>query len=368
MLARAARAAGANFSSAARRAARAPLRAPPMRAEPPAAAAGDAARLASGSAPAGAAPPPPRPVTIAPSRAGTSAAAASAPVICAVAQMTSTADRAANYATVEALAEEARRRGAAVAFFPENFHFLGTSPAASLAAAEPLGGPALGRYRALARRLGLWLSLGGFQEAGPDALRLYNTHVVIDAEGEIAATYRKIHLFDLDLSATGGPVITESAFTAPGDGLAACASPAGVLGLSTCYDLRFPAVYQRLAFDHGADVLLVPSAFTVETGRAHWEPLLRARAIETQCWVVAAAQAGAHNERRRSYGHSMIIDPWGEVVARLEDPEATGIAVAQVDPARLLEVRARMPVAAHRAAAAERVARDAAPPAGRRGV
>jgi predicted amidohydrolase len=300
MLARAACAAGANFSSAARRAARAPSRVLPMRAEPPAAAAGDVARLASGSAPG-------------------AAAAVSAPVTIAVAQMTSTADRSANFATVEALAEEARRRGAAVAFFPENFHFLGTSPAASLAAAEPLGGPALGRYRALARRLGLWLSLGGFQEAGPDPQRLYNTHVVIDAEGEIAATYRKIHLFDVDLSATGGPVLTESAFTAPGDGLAARASPAGVLGLSTCYDLRFPAVYQRLAFDLGADVLLVPSAFTVETGRAHWEAvssrnclyaLSLSRPKPTTCRPLFAAAPLARNRdavlrgRRRAGGRA----------------------------------------------------------------
>lgn len=223
-----------------------------------------------------------------------------------------------------------------------------TSLLQSLAIAEPLTGPTIARYSALAKRLGLWLSLGGFQEKGPDPSHLFNCHVIIDAGGHIAATYRKIHLFNVDVP--GGPVLMESRFTSPGTQLAVCDSPAGRLGLSVCYDLRFPEVYQRLVLDMGAEVLLVPSAFTVATGKAHWEVLLRARAIETQCYVVAAAQAGRHNEKRESYGHSIIVDPWGTVVGKLDDPHATGIAVAEVDLDAMRKVRERMPVAEHRAA------------------
>ncbi|PSC76452.1 nitrilase 2 [Micractinium conductrix] len=234
-------------------------------------------------------------------------------------------------------------------FLPENVSFLGENFTESLAIAEPLHppGPTLERYCRLAAASGVWLSLGGFQEAGPDPGHLYNTHVVISSSGEVAATYRKVHLFNVDVP--GGPVLMESRFTAPGERLAVCDSPAGRLGLSVCYDLRFPELYQRLAFDLGAQLLLVPSAFTVATGRAHWEVLLRARAIETQCYVVAAAQAGKHNARRESYGHSLMIDPWGEVVARLEDPLATGIACADIDLEKLRSIRTRMPVAEHRA-------------------
>ena len=124
-----------------------------------------------------------------------------------------------------------------------------------------------------------------------------------------------------------------------------------MLGLTVCYDLRFPEMYQALTWGpHGATLLSVPSAFTKVTGEAHWELLLRARAVECQCYVVAAAQAGRHNAKRESYGHALIIDPWGEVVARLDDPNATGIAVAEIDPARVAAVRAKMPIAAHRAA------------------
>ena len=233
-------------------------------------------------------------------------------------------------------------------FLPENFNFLGLSPAESLASAELLDGPIIQQYASLARRLQLWLSLGGFQERGPDPAHLFNCHMIINAAGEVAATYRKIHLFNVDVP--GGPVLMESRFTAPGTQLVTCDSPAGRLGLSTCYDLRFPEVYQRLVFDLGAEILLVPSAFTVATGEAHWEVLLRARAIETQSYVVAAAQAGRHNEKRESYGHSLIVDPWGNVVAQLPDPQATGIAVAEVDLAAMRAIRERMPVAAHRAA------------------
>ncbi|OAE27480.1 hypothetical protein AXG93_3911s1630 [Marchantia polymorpha subsp. ruderalis] len=192
------------------------------------------------------------------------------------------------------------------------------------------------------REAGLWLSLGGFQEKGPDAGHLYNTHVVLDDAGGVRGVYRKIHLFDVDVP--GGPVLKESRSTAPGSDIIAVDSPIGKLGLTVCYDLRFPELYQQLRFQENAQILLVPSAFTKKTGEAHWEILLRARAVETQCYVIAAAQAGKHNEKRESYGDALIIDPWGTVIARCADKEATGIAVAELDHQFLESVRQRMPI------------------------
>lgn len=231
-------------------------------------------------------------------------------------------------------------------FLPECFSFIGSSQQESLSKAEPLDGPAMARYRQLARDTSLWLSLGGFQETGPDPQHIYNCHVVLDPSGETAAWYRKIHLFDVDVP--NGPILMESRTTAAGDKLAVCPSPAGVLGLTVCYDLRFPDVYQRLAWDMGAQVLLVPSAFTKVTGAAHWEVLLRARAIETQCYVIAAAQAGRHNEKRESYGHSLVIDPWGEVIGRFSDPLSTGVITADIDLLVMDQVREKMPIREHR--------------------
>jgi predicted amidohydrolase len=274
----------------------------------------------------------------------------------AVAQMTSVGNIETNFQTCKTLAEQAVSQGAKILFLPENFNFLGISPAESLALAEPLNGPIISRYAALAKSLNIWLSLGGFQERGPDPEHLYNCQVIINAAGDVAASYRKIHLFNVDVP--GGPVLMESRFTAPGTGLATCDSPVGRLGLSVCYDLRFPAVYQRLAFELGAEILLIPSAFTVATGKAHWEVLLRARAIETQTYVVAAAQAGRHNEKRESYGHSLIIDPWGRVIGKLDDPLATGIAVAEVDLEEMRSIRERMPVQEHRLAGQVAIEKD----------
>jgi predicted amidohydrolase len=274
----------------------------------------------------------------------------------AVAQMTSVGNIETNFQTCKTLAEQAVSQGAKILFLPENFNFLGMSPTESLALAEPLDGPIIARYAALAKSLGVWLSLGGFQERGPDPEHLYNCHVIINSDGDVAASYRKIHLFNVDVP--GGPVLMENRFTSPGTGLATCDTPVGRLGLSVCYDLRFPAVYQRLAFELGAEILLVPSAFTVATGKAHWEVLLRARAIETQTYVVAAAQAGQHNEKRESYGHSLIIDPWGKVISKLDDPLVTGIAVAEIDLAEMRSIRERMPVKEHRLAGQGAIEKD----------
>jgi predicted amidohydrolase len=258
-----------------------------------------------------------------------------------------------NLATCTRLANDAKAAGASLLCLPECFAFIGARAKEAQNMAEPLGGPLLQRYRELARDTGLWLSLGGFQEKpeGYDSdpeRRIYNTHCVINPAGELRAAYRKIHLFDAPFVK-----LVESAFTLPGEEVVACdCNPVGRLGLSVCYDVRFPELYQSLKFGKGADVLLVPAAFTVPTGKAHWELLLRTRAIENQAYVIAAAQAGLHNEdgnRRESYGHAMIIDPWGQVLAKLEDPIGTGVAVAEIDvAARLGELENKMPLAVHR--------------------
>jgi predicted amidohydrolase len=232
-------------------------------------------------------------------------------------------------------------------FLPECFAFIGVKGTDALAVMEPLDGPLLGRYRELAARHRLWLSLGGFAEKGPDRDRRFNAHVIVNDAGEIQASYRKIHLFDVDMGDVNGPVLMESATAAAGETLVTCDSPAGKLGLTVCYDLRFPEMFARLRYELGCEVMLVPSAFTKPTGQAHWETLLRARAIETQSYVVAAAQAGVHSEGRASHGHAMIVDPWGKVVAEL-DGEETGIAVADVDLGYLKDVRSRIPVETHR--------------------
>eukprot|EP00903_Cladosiphon_okamuranus_P010756 g10163.t2 len=236
-------------------------------------------------------------------------------------------------------------------------------------AAEPLTGPSMTRYCNLAKDNGIWLSLGGFQEkVPPEAIpssdrtdrdeeprqplpaqsqgsRVFNTHVIISGRGEIEAAYRKIHLFDVDIP--GGPVLMESLYTQAGQEMSVCeGSPAGSLGLSTCYDLRFPEMYACLA--KSSQVVLVPSAFTVPTGRAHWEVLLRARAIETQAYVIASAQVGQHNEKRTSYGHSLIVDPWGEVLADAGGEDSPCIRTAEIDLSRVSQVRSSMPIQQHR--------------------
>ena len=265
----------------------------------------------------------------------------------AVGQMSASSDVERNLEVVADLCARAKDRGCAMLFLPECFAFIGVKGTDALAVMEPLDGPLLGRYRELAARHRLWLSLGGFAEKGPDRDRRFNAHVIVNDAGEIQASYRKIHLFDVDMGDVNGPVLMESATAAAGETLVTCDSPAGKLGLTVCYDLRFPEMFARLRYELGCEVMLVPSAFTKPTGQAHWETLLRARAIETQSYVVAAAQAGVHSEGRASHGHAMIVDPWGKVVAEL-DGEETGIAVADVDLGYLKDVRSRIPVETHR--------------------
>ncbi|XP_015877100.2 deaminated glutathione amidase, chloroplastic/cytosolic [Ziziphus jujuba] len=275
-----------------------------------------------------------------------SAMAAANSVRVAAAQMTSINDLAANFATCSQLVKEAASSGAKLVCFPETFSYLAVKDGEALKIAEDLDGPIMQRYCSLARESNIWLSLGGFQEKGPDDSHMYNTHVVIDDAGNIRSTYRKIHLFNVDVP--GGRSYNEGKFTEAGKDVVAVDSPVGRLGLSVCYDLRFPELYQKLRFQYDAQILLVPSAFTAVTGQAHWEILLRARAIETQCYVIASAQAGKHNQNRESYGDTLIIDPWGTVVGRLPDRLSTGITVADIDFSLIDSVRANMPIAEHR--------------------
>jgi len=267
----------------------------------------------------------------------------------AVAQMCSSNDREANLASCSRLCEEAVNQRASLLCLPECFSFIGTHSTEASGVVEPVDGSGewLSRYQELARSHNIWLSLGGYQETGPDAERRYNTHVLMNSSGEIVETYRKVHLYDVEYPA-GGISMRESATVAPGSELKSAATPFGTLGLMVCYDMRFPAISEALRFSRGASVLLYPSAFMPATGKAHWEVLLRARAIETQCYVLAAAQCGRHSDKRASYGHAIGVDPWGEVVASCADPDTEGIAVLEIDPDKLRDVRGRMPLAEQR--------------------
>jgi predicted amidohydrolase len=178
-----------------------------------------------------------------------------------------------------------------------------------------------------------------------DDRRSYNTAVVVDPRGQLVARYRKVHLFDVDIP--GRATLRESEATAPGDELVVVDVDGARVGLTICYDLRFPELYRELVLDHGAEVLLVPAAFTAHTGAAHWQVLLRARAIENQAWLIAAAQWGRHNEKRESYGHTMIIDPWGTVIG--EQHAGDGVVVETLDGEAVAKRRSQMPCAKHAA-------------------
>jgi len=263
----------------------------------------------------------------------------------AVVQMCSTDDLAKNLEAAEAFVREAAEAGAELVALPENFAFL-RREGQPVPCRQGLDGEILGCARAWARELGVWLLAGTFPEIVPgDAARFHNTSVLVAASGEIEAVYRKIHLFDVDLSEDGGGAYRESALVAPGDTLVVADTPFGALGLSVCYDLRFPELYRAMA-DRGARWLAVPSAFTPQTGKDHWEVLLRARAIENQAFVLAPAQAGRHGPDRASYGRSMIVDPWGLVLAQAAD--RPGVVVADCRTADLERIRAGLPALRHR--------------------
>lgn len=263
--------------------------------------------------------------------------------VVAVTQMTSQKNKAENFDAVVERTRVAKSFGAQLVCFPENFAFLGSDEQDAKSAAEPLDGQTVTRLRALAKELKVWLSLGGFQEKISGNDKYANTHLVMDDHGELVATYRKMHLFSVELF--DGTIYNEAKSVIPGDEPVCVKAPFFTAGLSICYDLRFPEYYARLR-KLGAQVLLVPAAFTSETGKAHWEVLLRARAIETQCYVVAAAQTGKHNEQRVTHGHAMIVDPWGTVLAQCG--ESCHVAVAEINLDHLERVRRLMPIERHR--------------------
>lgn len=260
-------------------------------------------------------------------------------------QLNGTSDVQRNLDRAEALIRRAASYGARFIATPEATTYLGPHDR-KVALAEPLDGPTHRRLGALAAELDVELLIGSVAEAC-DAERAYNTSLLFGADGALKAWYRKLHLFDVDLASSGGVTFQESARTAPGDAVVVADTRIGRLGLSVCYDVRFPELYRALS-DQGATALAVPAAFTLMTGKDHWHTLLRARAIECQSWLLAPAQWGAHDDAglRRSYGHSLIIDPWGAVVASCGDGE--GLCLAEIDPARAQEVRRQIPVAQNR--------------------
>ncbi|GLI03777.1 carbon-nitrogen hydrolase family protein [Phytohabitans aurantiacus] len=260
----------------------------------------------------------------------------------AVCQLNTRDNRATNLVTAGELLKQAAAAGADLAVLPEYVDYLG--PAAGVPKPEPVDGEFAAFFATAARTLGMWVLAGSFHEAGPDAERTYNTSLVFDRDGELAATYRKIHLYDVEIP--GRVSYQESKTVAPGTEPVVVEIDGARVGLSICYDLRFPELYRRLAVEGRAEVLVVPAAFMMHTGRDHWEVLLRARAIENQCYVVAAGQIGDHDPGRTCFGRSMVIDPWGTVLAQA--PDTTGVVVADIDLDRLATIRQELPSLANR--------------------
>lgn len=255
--------------------------------------------------------------------------------------MSSGPDRADNLARACALVRDAAARGARLVVLPEVFAWRGPREHEA-EVPEPIPGPTTATLAELARDLGIYLCGGSLLERVPGEARACNTSCLFDPEGTLVTRYRKIHLFDVDLP--GRVTVQESATRAPGTDIVTAATPLGTLGLSICYDLRFPELYRALG-RAGADVLLVPSAFTFPTGAAHWEVLCRARAVENQCYLIAADQTGLSPHGFPDYGDSLIVDPWGRVLARAGDGDA--VVTAEIDPAYLARVRRELPCLRH---------------------
>ncbi len=257
-------------------------------------------------------------------------------------QLNATADRAANMAAADRLTRAAAADGASLVVLPEKWTAMGAEEDLR-AAAEPLDGPAIAWASAIARELRIDLVAGSILELVDGQEKLANTSVHIDPQGELQAVYRKIHMFDVEVD---GRSYCESALEQPGEEIVLSRTADGVeLGLSICYDLRFPELYRILAV-RGALLIAVPAAFTLATTRDHWETLVRARAIENQAFVIAANQVGSHPAGQHSGGRSMIVDPWGVVLAQAPDSE--GHIVADLDLERQREVRSRLPSLANR--------------------
>jgi deaminated glutathione amidase len=257
-------------------------------------------------------------------------------------QMTSGADRARNLDTALRLAGEAADLGAKLVALPENFAYMGPEEG-RLAGAETVEGPTIGAIRELARRRGIFVVAGSIAERVDAPGKTANTSVLVADDGAIVAVYRKIHLFDVNIP--DGARYAESEVVVPGDKAVVAPTPLGRIGMTVCYDLRFPELYRTLA-QLGAEVITIPSAFTLFTGKDHWEVLVRARAIENLAYVMAPAQVGRHSPTRQTFGNAMIVDPWGVVLARCPDGE--GVCVAPFRRERLERTRAELPALKHR--------------------
>ena len=263
-------------------------------------------------------------------------------------QMNSINDKAANIAAARALIEKAVAEGAPDwVLLPEQFDWAGGARGEKRANAEILpGGPAYAMTQALARKHRIFIHAGSIMERIEGDERIHNTSVVFNRQGEEIARYRKIHLFDV--TTPDGTSYKESATVKPGDQVVTYDCEGVTIGCSICYDLRFPDLFRALA-EKGAQIIALPAAFTLQTGKDHWEVLLRARAIETQTYFCASAQTGSFtvgNEQRQTYGHSLVADPWGHVVAKASD--GIGVVSTRIDPAVVAKVRQMIPVAQHR--------------------
>ncbi len=260
----------------------------------------------------------------------------------ALVQMTSTVDMEANLKSSLSFIEQAADADADLVAFPENFLLLGNRHLYKKSA-ESIPGPQVRIFQREAQEKDISILMGSIYETNPhNPAKIFNTSVLINRNGEIAARYRKIHLFDITLPAV---TLHESELTSAGNQTVVCDHEIGKIGLTICYDIRFPNLYQKLTTD-GACIVFVPSAFTVPTGRDHWITLLQARAIENQLYIAAPAQFGRHSNSRESYGHSVFIDPWGSILA--QSPDREGIIVGEMDLDHLREIRQRMPVQVHR--------------------
>ncbi|EDT38490.1 carbon-nitrogen hydrolase family protein [Burkholderia ambifaria] len=256
-------------------------------------------------------------------------------------QMVSTPDVARNLAEAGRLIAEAAGDGAQLVLLPEYFCFMGHRDTDKLALAEPYrDGPIQQFLAQAAQRHGIWMIGGTLPLKAPEPDRVLNTTLVFDPSGHEAARYDKIHLFNFE---KGDESFDEARTIRAGETVVAFDAPFGRVGLSVCYDLRFPELYRRMG---DCALIVVPSAFTYTTGRAHWEMLLRARAVENQCYVLAAAQGGKHENGRRTWGHSMLIDPWGEIVAVRD--EGASVVTGALDPQRIADVRQSLPAWRHR--------------------
>ncbi|MEM7195754.1 MAG: carbon-nitrogen hydrolase family protein [Pseudomonadota bacterium] len=257
----------------------------------------------------------------------------------AVAQMNSSDDVGGNLETIEALCRSAVEQGCALLALPECCAFMQRNRAQLFVKSQPEStGMICAELSRMAKANKLWLMAGSVSFINADGSRVLNRTLVFGSDGQLAAEYDKIHLFDVELSTDES--YFESGYTDPGDKLRVVDTPIGSIGLSICYDLRFPNMYRQLV-GLGAEILTVPSAFAVTTGRVHWEPMLRTRAIENACYVLAPAQTGHHPSGRSTFGHSMIVSPWGEITAEID--KHTGIVCGVIDEALLADTRRRLP-------------------------